>query len=173
MPAHPSAPGRAPRPEAAAEPDVTVRSRPRQLRWWCLGIGLGVFVAFTIVAALLPHSSDGVAFGRPDQIAVFLVGLLLALALILPTRPRVVADRGGVRVRGAFGGYRDVPWTLVRAVEFRPGWRWARLVLPADETISLYAVMRMDGTRSVEAMHGLRALSERSGAAGTGGELRR
>ena len=144
-------------PDAPDVPAV-VRSRPVALRPWCAAAGAVCLVAFVVAAVLLPHDSDGVAFGRPDQITFVVFGLGLAAAWYLPLRPRVVADGDGVRVRGSFGPDKIVPWPLVRAVEFRPGWRWARLVLPADETISLYAVMRMDGSRSVDAMRGLRAL---------------
>ena len=58
--------------------------------------------------------------------------------------------------RGFFGGYRHVDWDLVTAVEFPPKARFARLVLPGDELIVLYAVQRGDGERSVAVMQGLR-----------------
>ena len=139
--------------DAQARPEPEVTSRPVRLRPWCAGIGLVIVIALAIVAVLLPHSDDGTAFHRGDQFAVFGVGLLIAGACWLPTRPRLRADRTALHVRGLFGGYKTVPWS-----EFRARWRWARVVLPADETISLYAVQRLDGARSVAVMRGLREL---------------
>jgi hypothetical protein len=142
----------------AASEHLRVTSRPVALRPWMIALGLACLAAFVLTGILLPRDDDGVAFGRPDQIAYFCFGAGLAAAAYLPLRPRVIADAAGIRVRGVFGPEKSVPWDLVRAVEFRPGWRWARLLLPADETISLYAVMRMDGERSVAVMRGLREL---------------
>jgi hypothetical protein len=45
-------------------------------------------------------------------------------------------------------------------VQFPDKLRFARLVLPGEETIALYAVQRSDRERSVAVMRGLRALSE-------------
>jgi hypothetical protein len=135
-----------------------VTSRPQRLRLWCAGVGLLIVGACAMVAVLLPHSDDGTAFHRGDQFAVLGVGILLGGACWLPTRPRLRADHTALHVRGIIGPDRTVPWSVVRSVEFRARWRWARLVLPADETISLYAVQRLDGARSVAVMRGLREL---------------
>jgi hypothetical protein len=72
------------------------------------------------------------------------------------------ADETGIDTRGFIGGYKHVDWDLVTAVEFPPRVRFARLVLPGDELIPLYAVQRGDGERSVEVMQGLRALYART-----------
>ena len=137
---------------------IVVSSRAQQLRLWCGATAVVVIVAMTVVALLLPTSSDGTSFHSGDQIAVFGVGLLLGGAFWLPTRPRLRADRDAIHVRTIVGGYKTVPWTVVRSVEFRPRWQWARLVLPADETISLYALQRIDGARSITVMRQLREL---------------
>ena len=57
-----------------------------------------------------------------------------------------------------FGGWRHIDWDLVVAVEFPPKVRFARLVLPGDELIPLYAVQRGDAERSVQVMQQLREL---------------
>lgn len=139
-------------------PEVVVSARPIVLRWWCTVAAVLIVAAFTTTAAILRTSSDGVTFHLGDQIAVAGVGLAVAGLAWLPTRPRLRADHDGVEVRGLLGAYKRIPWTMVRSVEFRPKWRWARLVLPADETISLYAVQRSDGARAVTVMRALRAL---------------
>ena len=145
-------------PDAQTRPEPVVTARPERLRLWCAGVGVAIVVALVFVALRLPHSADGTSFHRGDQYAMVGVGLLLAGACWLPTRPRLRADRTAVHVRGIIGAYKTVPWSVVRSVEFRPRWRWARVVLPADETISLYAVQRLDGARSVEVMRSLREL---------------
>ncbi len=43
-------------------------------------------------------------------------------------------------------------------MEFPAKVRFARLVLPADETLAIYAVQRMDKQQAVDAMRRLRAL---------------
>lgn len=151
-------PDTAPTPADTAQPDSVVHARPERLRAWCAGIGALVVVASVVVAILLPHSADGTAFHRGDQYAILGVGVLIAAAFWLPTRPRLRADRSALYVRGIVGPFKTVPWTLVRSVEFRSRWQWARAVLPADEIISLYAVQRLDGARSVTVMRALRDL---------------
>ena len=137
--------------------DQTVRARPVVSAMWCWGTA-----AVALAAFWLTSSSDGVTFHLGDQIAIAGVGVAVAGLAILPTRPRLIADARGVQARGILGGYRFVPWEMVKAVEFRPKWRWARLVLAADETVSIYAVQRWDGARAVETMRGLRRLHDES-----------
>jgi hypothetical protein len=113
---------------------------------------------FGYAALVLLSSSDGVSFNTADQFGIAGTGLLAALGILALTRPRMRADARGVDCRGFFGGYRHVDWDLVTAVEFPPKARFARLVLPGDELVTLYAVQRGDGERSVRVMQGLRAL---------------
>ena len=117
-----------------------------------------VFVTFVVIAVSLPHATAGVRFTVADQIGMAGVGLLLTIGILTFTRPRLRADDTGVDARGFFGGYRHVDWDLVQAVEFPAKVRFARLVLPGDELIPLYAVQRGDAERSVEVMDRLRAL---------------
>lgn len=139
-----------------------VFARPERLRIICAASVAFVAVAFTISALLLPSANDGFTFRRGDEWAIFLIGLAVAGLFWLPTRPRVRADEAEVQVRGIVGPYKSVPWDVVQAVELRPKWRWARLMLPADETISLYAVQRADPATAVQAIRDLRALHERA-----------
>jgi hypothetical protein len=61
-------------------------------------------------------------------------------------------------MRSYLGDWRSVPWDAVVAVEFPSNVRFARLVLPGDETLALYAVQRVDREAAVETMRGLRRL---------------
>ncbi|MGI8667832.1 MAG: PH domain-containing protein [Jatrophihabitans sp.] len=117
-----------------------------------------VLVAFLIIALVLKHSTDGVSFTDSDQFGVAGTGVLVAIGILTLTRPRLRADAAGVDLRGFFGSFRHVDWDLVTVVEFPPKVRFARLVLPGDELIVLYAVQRADAERSVAVMRQLRSL---------------
>lgn len=137
---------------------TTVRARPvRSARLATLAAAV-VLVVFVICAVLLPHTTGGVQVNAADQVGIGGTGLLVALGILSATRPRLRADAAGVDTRAFFGGYRHVDWDLVTAVEFPHKVRFARLVLPGDELVVLYAVQRGDGERSVEVMRGLRGL---------------
>ncbi len=144
--------------------ELSVTSQPVAIRPWCYALSVFLLAAFGTIAAILRSTTDGVTFGVGDQVSMGGIGIALAAAALLPLRPRLSADATGVTVRGVLGSPKVVPWELIRGVEFRPRWRWARLVLPADETISLYAVQRFDGPRSVHVMRVLRDLHARYGA---------
>ena len=131
--------------------------RPRRVRvaaWVC---AVGTVVAFVVVALLLRTSNTGVYFRTADQVAMVLLGVLIAAGVLLLARPRVRADARGVEVRNV-GVPRYLPWELVRAVSFPDGASWARLDLPDDEYLAVMAVQAVDGQRAVAAMRQLRAL---------------
>lgn len=117
-----------------------------------------VFVAFVVVALLMRRDNAGASFGDKDQVGTVVIGLVLAGLFIMLTRPRLRADIEAVRLRAFLGGWRVVPWELVVRVEFPSNVRFARLVLPGDEALAIYAVQRMDRDRAVETMRGLRRL---------------
>jgi hypothetical protein len=125
-----------------------------------IGYGAAAFVlvVFVVVALLMKTDNAGAHFDAKDQAFTVVIGVILAGLCLLPTRPRMVADRDGVRLRGYLGGYRTVPWDLITRVEFPANARFARLVLPAEEILAIYAVQRMDRARSVAVMRQLRAL---------------
>jgi hypothetical protein len=127
-------------------------------------VRIAVVVAIVVAAGFiaagvdLPDSANGIAYTAADQYGIGGVGLLCALGVLMFLRPRLRADNSGVEARSFLGGYRHVDWDLVNSVEFPPKARFARLVLPGDELITLYAVQRGDGERSVLVMQQLRAL---------------
>lgn len=136
-----------------------VRARPVKAVRYAVLAAVLVLMVFGIAALILRSTSDdGVGFTSADQVGIAGTGVLVALGILCLTRPRLRADANGVDTRGFFTGYRHVDWQLVTAVEFPSKARFARLVLPGDELIVLYAVQRGDGERSVTVMQGLRAL---------------
>ncbi len=141
---------------APAATEVT--ARPYKSARISIVVAAVVLVAFLICAVLLPRTTDGVTFTGADQVGIFGCGVLVAIGILCFTRPRLRAGASGVDTRSFFGGYRHVDWGLVTAVEFPPKGRFARLVLPGDELVTLYAVQRGDAERSVVIMRQLRAL---------------
>jgi hypothetical protein len=117
-----------------------------------------VFVVFLVTAIVMPHANAGAHFGVKDQVGTAVLGVILGGLLLMPTRPRLHADATSVRLRAFLGGWRTVPWELVVAVEFPSKVRFARLVLPAEETLAIYAVQRLDKEQAVDVMRRLRAL---------------
>jgi hypothetical protein len=149
-------------PHLPASPAGPIRARPVRTAQIAVVVAVVVAVLFGICAVLLPHTTDGVNFTPADQFGIGGTGLLVALGILSLTRPRLRADAAGLDVRAFFGGYRHVDWDLVTAVEFPPKVRFARLVLPGDELVVLYAVQRADAERSVAVMRELRALHSAS-----------
>ena len=143
-------------------PSATVDVRPHRLTRVCWAVAVGVAVVFAVVAVALGNAPEGDAqFQVADQVAFFLLGLLVAGAVLLFTRARVVADLEGVRVRNPLSST-QVPWQVVRGVRLDDGAPWAVLDLEDDETVQLLAVQSNDGDRAVDAVLALRALLQES-----------
>jgi len=106
---------------------------------------------------LLKISSTGVVFQTADQVAIALLGVVIACFVLLFARPRLRVGAPGVAVRNLLG-YRLIPWSDVVDVSFHRGARWARLDLPDDEYVPVMAIQAVDKDRAVEAMDRVRAL---------------
>jgi membrane protease YdiL (CAAX protease family) len=137
---------------------MTVTSRPIKTTRIAVAAAAVVLVVFVVVAVVMPHANAGASFTWKDQVATGVIGLVLAGFILVLTRPRLFADDSGVHIRNHWGPYKTVPWDVIVAVEFPKGRHFARLVLPADETIPLYAVQRSDREHSVAVMRDLREL---------------
>jgi Bacterial PH domain len=136
---------------------VFFEARPRKARRVAVAAAVALVVVFTVVAVLLRRTPTGVYFRFSDQVAMVLLGLLLAGAVLLFIRPRVRAIADGVEVRNVLTT-RTVPWDLVLGVSFPDGAPWARLELPDDEYIAVMAIQAVDGQYAVEAIRSLRAV---------------
>jgi len=135
--------------------------RPRRLTLVCRSIAVVVVAVFTIVAITLRSAGGAAVFGRADQVAMVLLGLVIAGAVLGFTRARVEADVTGLRVRNALSE-KQVPWEVVREVRLDDGQPWASLELQDDDTLGLLAVQANDGERAVRAVLALRALHKAS-----------
>ena len=138
-----------------SEPALQVR--PRRARVVAVLSAVMLVAVFTVIALLLRETPTGVYFRVSDQVAMVLLGVLLAGAALLFARPRLRADADGVEVRNLLGS-RRLPWELVLAVSFPEGTPWARLELPDDEYIAVLAIQAADRQHAVRALQRLRAL---------------
>ncbi len=148
--------------------DAPFVARPHKARVVCWIAAVAVFAVFAAVATALRGPTEGVGvFHTSDQLAMVGLGVLAALAVLTFTRPRVEADRHGVRIRNVVGSY-DLPWEVVRAVRFERGASWATLELADDDVVAMMAIQAADKDKAVAAVRQLRALlAEHGGTAGT------
>lgn len=119
-----------------------------------------IVTAHIVVGLLLKMGSTGVVFQTADQVAMVVLGLVLAGAVLLLARPRLRVGPAGLAVRNVLS-YRLVPWSNVVGVSFPAGRRWARIDLPDDEYIPVMAIQAVDKDRAVEAMDTVRELVAR------------
>jgi hypothetical protein len=137
---------------------VLVTARPHRLvivAWVCAALIVAVFSL--VATALTGETEGGGAFARGDQAAMVGLGVLMAAAVLLFTRPRVWADAKGIRVRNVLASY-ELPWEIIRGVRFNDSSPWAALDLEDDDTVALMAIQRSDHAQSLVAVRGLRAL---------------
>lgn len=143
-------------PDKRPDPDVVV-VRPRRVLI-CAWVGAVVTVVLFIgLAAVLRTVETGVYFRLADQIAMVVLGMLIAGGVLLLARPRVRADSAGIEVRNILAT-RYIPWELVMRVAFPDGASWARLDLPDDEYLAVLAIQSVDGQRAVDGITKVRAL---------------
>jgi Bacterial PH domain len=141
--------------------DWDVEIRPHLTPYFAYGAAAIIVVVHVAVGALLRVGSTGVIFRPADQVAIALLGVVIATVVVfLFARPRVRAGTAGIAVRNVLS-YRLFPWEDVVGVSFPPGARWARLELPDDEYTALMAIQAVDKERAVEAMDRLRGLMVR------------
>ena len=144
----------APQPTNSA----TVSAVPRLLRMAVAAAALAIMIVTTVVVLRLPTSTVGVvAFGPVDQVAIFGLGLVIAVGILWLGRPRVDADEHGIRVRNIATG-QDLSWAQVSAVRFEHKSSWATLALRNGDELSVVALQAWDGDRTLAAVRGLRSL---------------
>ena len=113
-----------------------------------------------VVGFLLKARSSGVIFQTADQVAMALLGLVIAGFVLLFARPRLRVGPTGMSVRNLLGD-RLIGWPDVVGVSFPVGSRWARIDLPDDEYIPVMAIQAVDKDRAVDAMDTVRSLFAR------------
>ncbi|MEO6886520.1 MAG: PH domain-containing protein [Jatrophihabitantaceae bacterium] len=141
---------------AVSAADLTAQPiRTSRIAWACSAVILAVFI---VTALVMRTDNAGAHLNGTDQVGTVIIGIILAGLAIMPTRPRLRADADGVHLRSFLGGWRDVPWELVVRIDFPSKVRFARIVLPGEETLAIYAVQRWDRGYAVDKMRRLRVL---------------
>jgi hypothetical protein len=137
--------------------DWDIEIRPHLTPYFAYAAAALIAAAGVILGVLLKISSTGVIFQTADQVAIAVLGVIIAGAVLLFARPRLRVGAAGVAVRNLFT-YRLIPWTDVVGVSFPRGARWARVDLPDDEYIPVMAIQAVDKERAVDAMDRVRDL---------------
>lgn len=133
--------------------------RPHRIRVICWVAAVAVVLLFTVVSFGL-RGSTGDGFGEfraGDQGAMIGLGVLVALGILVLTRPRVTADAEHVKIRNIVGNY-DLPWQVVRAVRFDRHSPCVVLELHDDDTVQVQAVQAADKEYAVRGVRVLREL---------------
>jgi hypothetical protein len=134
-----------------------VELRPHLTPLFAYAAAFLIAAAHIAVGFLLKVGSTGVVFQTADQVAMALLGLVIAGAVLLLARPRLRVGAAGILVRNLLGD-KLIPWTDVVGVSFPGGSRWARVDLPDDEYVPVMAIQAVDKDRAVAAMDSVRSL---------------
>jgi hypothetical protein len=140
--------------------DWDLEIRPHLTPYFAYGAAVLIIAAHVSVGALLKISSTGVIFQTADQVAIALLGFVIAGVVLLFARPRLRVGAAGMAVRNLLT-YRVIPWSDIVGVSFPSGARWARVDLPDDEYVPILAIQAVDKERAVDAMDRVRELLER------------
>lgn len=140
-------------------PTLPVTFRPTRTRAVLLGVGLAMFLTITAIALVLDTLHPG------ERISFIFTAVLLSSVLVLLSRPKVVADEGGVTVVN-LTNTRRLEWAQIVRVNLRPGDAWVFLDL-SDGT-SLPALGIQPGVAKAQAIADARALRALADARGTG-----
>jgi len=135
--------------------------RPGKLRLYAVIAAAVVLTIHIVFGALLTISDTGVRnVGVLDQLSIMLIGVLIAGAILLVTRPRIRVGRAGVSVRN-LATERLFEWDRVRGLTYPEKGSSAQLELPDDEHVPVLAVRASDGEQAVAAMDRFRELDAR------------
>ena len=134
--------------------------RPHRTPIFVYGAAFTIAAVHIAIGVLLKIGSSGVVFQTSDQVAMALLGLVLAGVVLLFARPRLRVGAPGISVRNLLGD-KLIEWPDVAGVSFPVGNRWARIDLPDDEYVPVMAIQAVDKERAVEAMDTVRSLVAR------------
>src|SRR5262249_10700648 len=134
-----------------------VELRPHRTPLFIYAAAILIAAAHIVVGLLLKVKSSGVVFHTSDQVAIAVLGLVIAGGVLLFARPRLRVGPAGLSVRNLLG-YTLIPWSEVVGVPLPAGRGWARIDLPDDEYVPLMAIQAADKERAVDAMDTVRSL---------------
>ena len=140
--------------------EIELEVRPKRIRWVAWALAVFLFAFFGAGALLVSVESSGFNFRFADQVAMVVLGAILAGCALLFTRPRLRAGPGGVEVRATILT-RRLPWSEIVAVSFPDGVQFARLDLPDDEYLTIAALQAVDRGHAARGVSALRRLHAR------------
>ncbi|WP_333770186.1 PH domain-containing protein [Streptomyces sp. IBSBF 2435] len=148
----------------AAVAELPLTFRPLVTRVVLLTMGTLLLAVLSALAVLMPH--DGASpWTTGDRLTVVAVGLLALALLTLLSRPKVVADAGGLTVVN-LTVRRRLAWAEVLAVRLRPGDAWVHLDLADGTTLAAMGIQPGIARRqAIDDARRLRALVEALGEA--------
>lgn len=135
---------------------ATVVLRPHLIRIIGFTLAPILAIAFGSAGIFMRVTYTGAHFRISDQVAMVIVGLLLAAGALVLTRPRLIITEDGVDVRG-FIARKQLAWTEILGISFPDKAYFAKLDLPHDEHYPAIAIQSWDGPRAVKAIRILRA----------------
>ena len=138
---------------------MTVEASARKARKIAVVSAVVFVLLFTGIALTLHGKTDSGEsyFHTEDQFAMVGLGLLAAAGVLMFTRPRIIADERGVRVRNLLG-WKEIPWELIAAVRFDRGSPWVAIDLRNDDVISVMAVQAADKDYALATVRKLRTM---------------
>ncbi|WP_406056500.1 PH domain-containing protein [Streptomyces sp. NBC_01077] len=142
-------------------PVLPVTFRPGRTRAVLITMSVVIFVVIAVVALMLERLGPG------ERASFFFTAALISGALVLLSRPKVVADDEGVTVVN-ITRTRRLAWAEILKVNLRPGDPWVFLDL-SDGT-SLAALGIQPGIAKEAAIRDARALRALADSHGTGTE---
>ncbi len=134
---------------------AAIELRPHRARIFAYVAAFVIAATLVVVGLLLKAKSTGVFFQTADQVAMGVLGLVLAGLVLLFSRPRLLLGPTGLSVRNLLGD-KHIPWGDVVGVSFPAGSRWARIDLADDEYVPVLAIQAVDTDRAVAAMDTVR-----------------
>ena len=137
-----------------------VELRPRRTLPYIYAAAFLIAAVHIAVGALLKIKSSGVIFQTADQVAMAVLGLIIAGAVLLFARPRLRVGPAGLSVRNLLGD-RLFQWPEIVEVSFPAGSRWARIDLHDDEYMPVMAIQAVDRDRAAESLETVRSLLAR------------
>lgn len=137
-----------------------VELRPHRTPLFAYAAAFVIAAVHIVVGFLLKVRSSGVIFQTADQVAMAVLGLVIAGVVLLFARPRLRVGPAGMSVRNLLGD-KLIGWPDVAGVSFPAGGRWARIDLPDDEYVPVMAIQSVDKGRAVDAMDTVRSLLAR------------
>ena len=134
-----------------------VELRPHRILLFVYTAAFLIAAVHIVVGLLLKMNSSGVIFQTSDQVAMVILGLVIAGGVLLFARPRLRVGPAGLSVRNLLGN-RLIRWSDTVGVSFPASSRWARIDLPDDEYVPVMAIQAVDKDRAVAAMEAVRRL---------------